>query len=199
MYTIKVDTSQLRDAGEVMKVAGAELRRDLETDVLATAAYAQGIAREASPIFRGSLVNSIQVDDLVRIDGSDVAVLRSGISSSLPHTSVQEDGRRPNRPFPPIGAIRRWVELKVRRGQMSLRPLDDGTTANMRADAGPRRRRRGKRQTDASRIKGLAFVIARSIARKGIKGKRFMFRAGVAAQPYLEARVNATIEKWARR
>lgn len=198
MYEIKVDASELKAAGELMKLSGAPMRKDLATDVLATSAYAQGIARGAAPIFRGILVNSIQVDPLIVADEGAGLRIMGGISTSQPYAIVQDEGRRPHRPMPPLGPIIRWVELKVGRGDMQLSDGAQDMTSQFRADAAPNRRRR-KRRSTASRIRGLAFVIARSIGRKGIKGKQFFLKAGEAAKPHFEARVNATVERWIHR
>jgi len=199
VYTVKVDTSELREYGELLKRAGDPMRQDLEADVAETAAFAQGVAREAAPIFRGTLVNSIQVDPLLVVDEGNGILIRGGISTSQPHAIVQDEGRHPNRPMPPLSAITRWVELKVGRGELALpAPMGD-MTSQLRRDASPNRRRRGKRQTTASRIRSLAFLIARSIGRKGIKGKQFIAKAGAVATSHLEARVNATAERWTKR
>jgi len=174
------------------------MRHDLETDVAATSAVAQRVAGEASPVFRGTLANSIQVQPVLSIDATAGLSITGGIETGAPHAIVMEEGRRPGARMPPLQAIRRWVELKIRRGDMQM-PADIGDmSTQLRSDAGPRTRRRRKRSTE-SRVKGLAFVIARSIARKGIKGRLFMRKAEVAATTDLAARITETTNRWVAR
>jgi hypothetical protein len=198
VYQIKVDASELKAYGELLKRAGPQMRRDLEADVAATSAFAQRVAREAAPIFRGTLVNTIQVEPVLSVESNNGISITGGIATATPYAIVQDEGRRPNRPMPPLGPITRWVELKVGRGDLQLSGETVDTTSQFRSDAAPNRRRRGKRRTTASRIRSLAFVIARSIGKRGIKGKQFMAKAGDAATPHLEARVNATVERWTK-
>lgn len=174
------------------------MRDDLETDVLETSAYAQGVARESSPIFRGTLVNSIQVEPVLVVDLGNGIRIQGGVFTATPYAVVQDEGRRPGAPMPPLAPIQRWVELKVRRGDMQMPADIDDMSDQLRSDAAPNRRRRRARST-ASRIRGLAYVIARSIGRKGIVAKHFMQKAEAAATVHLEARVNATVARWVDR
>lgn len=69
--------------------------------------------------------------------------IQGGISVNVPHALVMEDGRRPGT-FPPVDAMRRWVFLK--RGSLGI---------------------------EAKQVNSVAFLIGRSIAKKGIKGRKY--------------------------
>lgn len=186
---IRVDASELKDLGELLRRAPDALRADLETDVMETSAYTQGIAREGAPIFHGTLVNGIHVSPVAVIDAGAGISVTGGVNATAPHSVIMEDGRRPGATRPPFQPILRWVELKVRRGDLSL----PGDSQSIKSH------RRSARKNEDSAIRSLAFVIQRSIGRKGIVGRKFMAKAATAAQDFLTRRVEATTQRWVDR
>lgn len=90
-------------------------------------------------------------------DGKRVLVGPS--PATLARTAAMEEGRRPGARCPPVSALAAWARRKGLLG---------GFTA-----AG--RRRRVPNEEKA--LLGLAFALAKSIARKGIKARRFFRRA----------------------
>jgi len=184
---IHVDASELTQLGALLQRAPDGLRQDLVGDVAATAGLAQGLAREGAPVFRGTLANGIHTTPIV-VSGTGGGIEISGsVIATAPHSIVMEEGRRPGAPMPPLEPIRRWVELKVRRGDLFVQGDAYSTTTH-------RRRRSGRNRE--SQIKGLAYVIARSIGRKGIRGRGFMRKASEKAQVFLNERVGATVARW---
>ena len=76
--------------------------------------------------------------------------------NDAPHAKFVEYGRRPGKP-PPVSVIAAWVRIKLRVG-----PAVNSKTG--------RPTKRGERDPDAG-IRGLAFVIARAIGRRGLRGR----------------------------
>lgn len=80
---------------------------------------------------------------------------------------VHED-TRPH--FPPINKIQKWVRLKKLTGRYSVKS----------------KRRLGGKQTQHDEDRALAWIIARSIARKGTKGIKFFELALKQAMPKIQ-------------
>lgn len=81
--------------------------------------------------------------------------------NDAPHAKFVEYGRRPGKP-PPVSVIAAWVRIKLGRG-------------SAKAEGGVKRGAGGRfvknpRDPDAA-IRGLAFVIARAIGRRGLRGR----------------------------
>lgn len=79
-------------------------------------------------------------------------VFSGGIETNLPYAIVQEEGRTPGEKAPPTFAIERWIT----------------------------RHRATFEFKGAKELRSLAFVVARSIGKKGFKGK-FFFKAAEKA------------------
>jgi len=73
------------------------------------------------------------------------------------YADIIEDGRKPGARMPPVDAIKKWITVKPLR----LRDLKTGAFVKMTPSA----------------IDGAAFVIARSIGKKGIKGIKYFEEA----------------------
>ena len=131
---------------------------------------ASDVAKAAAPANTGLLKSSIQ--QVRRFRPPEFV---GGITTNVPYAIVMEEGRRPGKGFPPFDpttktfpALARWVRLK------GLRPK--------------------KGQT----FKGLTFIIARKIARKGIKGRKYFLAARRAIEREFPAeleRLGATIQR----
>lgn len=116
-----------------------------------------------TPVFRGRLRGSIGSE--VRGVGSDIEGRVGSTLKDEEYPAVMEFGRRPGT-MPPIDPLVRWVRLKRLSGVYNAKT----------------KRRMGGRATQDQQDRATAFVIARSIARKGIVGKRFMQRGYETSQ-----------------
>lgn len=100
----------------------------------------------------------------------EVAKTADGVAiyNPLLYASVIEEGRRPGSKMPPIDEIARWV---LRKGLV--------------------KGRRGVAREKAAR--GIAFVIARGIARKGMKPRHILAKSEVKLTPLVLAAVYKAI------
>lgn len=145
-----------------------QLQRELTAAVVTTAAAAQAEARAHAPVFMGTLANSIQlVGPQIRLDGPRLVISES-VESNQNYAIVMEEGRRPGGKMPPAEPIERWVELKARRGDLSL----------------------GERT-----VRSVAFVIRRKIARDGTPAHKFFAKAKTLARRILHQQVDAALER----
>lgn len=86
------------------------------------------------------------------------------------YPAVMEFGRKPGK-MPPVEALFRWVHLKHITGTYSIKT----------------RRRRGSATSQADQDRQAAWMIARAIGRKGIKGRHYLERGFEQAKPQVEA------------
>ena len=130
-------------------------------------ALGQRVAKARAPRDTGQLINSIHT---IREFRSPIFV--GGIETNLPVAIVMEEGRKPGS-FPPLEPIIAWV----RRHRASF---------NIKSGKGSK-----------ARIRGVAFVIARKIQKRGIPSnprfdKRFFFRkAGKAMELKFKSQIDA--------
>jgi hypothetical protein len=119
---------------------------------------------DPKPVDRGTYRRSFEVHDL-----PDGAVFLN----SSPYGEIVERGRRPGR-WPPIDKIEQWVRRKfrVQLGQFKSRRK----TVVERRFVVLRRKVTLASQRDRE-VRSIAFLVARKIARRGIEGKRVLFRA----------------------
>lgn len=82
------------------------------------------------------------------------------------YAAVIEHGRRRGK-FPPIAAIQLWAQRKFRLKVKSFAPA---RTARLRAA----KARRSSKSVSQSQLRNIAFVIARAIARRGLRARRVM-------------------------
>lgn len=179
-----------------LKATPDRMRADMVELIETVQEQAVAEARGGAPVFRGILSNSIQADPpLVTPAGHGVTTVLGIVQTITPYAEVQESGRKPGGRFPPISAIRRWVVLKVNRGDLQLTEVGE----KKRQETGRGGRYKAyKADRKAAAIDGLAFVIARKIAKAGITGKHFMGRAATKAQKLLETGMDRLAEKWSR-
>ena len=79
-----------------------------------------------------------------------------GVSASVPYGVFRHEDTKPH--FPPLEPIQRWVRMKGLAGNFSVAT----------------HRRLGNRAIQDAQDRAIAFLIARSIARKGTKGLQFL-------------------------
>ncbi len=149
----------------------------------------------------GLLVNSIQVDPMrASGTGGPLTEWTGRVFSSVPHAIVMEKGRRPGAAGPPSSALIPWVERAIRRGALKVEGVrTPGVVKGARKVRGRVARKRITfRGNERAKIRSLAFVIARSIHRKGWpnpggRGRRrpyAMFEGGLkASRRFIQADV----------
>lgn len=187
---VRFDVSDLLMKVRAMQRTAARVEADLRRAVARALAITWTEAKAGAPVHTGALAGSIQ-----RL-GPDVATAGHGITvraqvvTPLPYAVVMEEGRRPGAPMPPEDPIRRWVELKIRRGDI------EGAIPTEAV----RRRRSGKawRDAEVAIIDALTFVIRRAIAAKGIAGRWFFRRAAEKGRAVLTNELGAIVREWAR-
>ena len=128
-------------------------RKQIITGILAL--VKSGFTKEA-PVFRGILHNSFGA----RHDGMYGEVFSAGAAGI--YAEVVNEGRRPGT-WPNIGAIRRYVDLKMRRG---------GITVNWKVLFPGRKKKPSREQI----VNTLAFLKARAIKEKGTRANPYIER-----------------------
>lgn len=114
----------------------------------------------------GDLYKSIR-SKVIKLSKSYVIRCFAGVNYSQ---FVHED-TRPH--FPPINKIQKWVRLKKLTGRYSVKS----------------KKRLGGKQTQHDEDRALAWIIARSISRKGTKGIKFFELALKQAMPIIEKEI----------
>jgi hypothetical protein len=104
-----------------------------------------------------------------RIKGNTLTFGSNASNNGYAYGLVQEFGRKAGK-WPNITAIEKWVRRKVQLGHLKINKLQ-GRTSRTRLSAKQRRE---------SQIRGIAFIIARAIKKKGSKG-RFYYKKGFEA------------------
>lgn len=168
-YSMTVDIPRLEE--QLRKIDGYEgpFNRHLRTAMTETTTM---IASKITPLVpvgvSGRLKNSIGSE--VREEGIGSVIGRVGSSlKGEEYPAVMEFGRQPGS-MPPPDALVRWVHVKGLAGVRSIKT----------------HRRMGSKSTQADEDLQVAFMVARAIARRGIKGHFFMKRgleAGKAGIP----------------
>ena len=99
---------------------------------------------------------------------------------ALPHMIVMDQGRRPGQKMPPVDAIQDWVTRRAGRGQIRL---SGGATDRVK------------------QARGIAWAIARAIAKNGIEGRKYIEKSTQKALRTREWRDDVTrqIEKHLRK
>lgn len=117
--------------------------------------------KETAPSFQGGLINSTGTS----VEEFDGRALGSVFVQGQPaiYVDVLDEGRKPGT-FPNVGAIQRWTDLKIKRGDIrpNVKTLFPG---------------RKTRPSQAQVVRSLAFLIGRKIKRKGTKALNFIDKA----------------------
>lgn len=148
----------------VDRLEPAEYDKRIEKAMDESLLYLKGLVQENTPVNLGLLRGGIFTEQ------RGVGVERHGLVSPSPATKeyayVQELGRKPGSRMPPVDAILLWVRRKHLGGVYSTRT----------------RRRMGSKATQASQDRSVAFLIARSIGRKGTPAHHMFQKAWIAGQ-----------------
>jgi len=106
-----------------------------------------------------------------RITGQTLTFGSNATNKGYAYGLVQEFGRKKGK-WPNIGDIENWVKRKVQLGHLKI-----DSSPSLKGKA-----RVSARQRKENQIRGIAFIIARALKNKGMKGKFFYqkgFQAGV--------------------
>ncbi len=154
---------QLKRLGDFGPLLNRHLERGMKKAVIYTASKVVPLV----PVgVSGRLRNSIGSEVTVEAIGSVVGKVGSSLKDEE-YPAVMEFGRTPGARMPPPEALVRWVHLKGLAGTYSIKS----------------HRRQGGKARQADEDLQVAFVVARSIGRKGIQGRRYMQHGLEAARP----------------
>lgn len=166
--------------GIIVRDLPPKLRRAIVRGLRGTAARYQGMVVEeidnAQPhpaVDTRALAQSVQIDRVP--DGAVVQV-------TAPHAGAIENGTRPF--FPPIDPLTEWVKRKGL-GATHLRTRTARATGATTVHV-------NRKATD-SEARGIAFAIARTMARTGIAPRRFMAKAWARLPPVLQSEVRQAL------
>lgn len=137
------------------------------------AAFASAHAATNAPVFTGEGAGSIHPRGVQIERKGKTRVIRDVVKTNRVQMVVMERGRGRNKTAPPVENIERWVELKAKRGQLSL---TKGT----------------KKQT----AKQVAWAIARAIKKRGQVARRFMRKAQEHVAPGFNKEVDGVIARF---
>ena len=129
-------------------------------------------------LFRRRLLNSIE--SKVRDEGKTVSALTY---SEEPYAIVMEDGRAPGGKQPPTDDMIPWVVKRI-------------GVAGARLSGRARSSARNPGAVERA-VRGLAFVVARSIARKGIRARKFFEKAAREVEALLPRIADRIVTKFA--
>lgn len=215
MLTFEVDLAGLQaaaskaDSGDVLAAMNNRVR--LHGDRWLTE-IDKNVKRFAPDATRGAgatggLVNSIIVDPM-RAEGQGSALVewRGEVFSSLPHAIVMERGRKAGAAGPPSSALIPWVERAIRFGNIKVEGVrTPAVVPGARKVRGRVARKPMRfRKKEEAVIRSLAFLIARSIHRKGWpnpagRGRRRpyrMFAKGLkASEQFVQADVGVLLRE----
>ena len=146
--------------------AGAVVQREIRAALAEVALLLEAETKRATPVgatgtLRGSIASEVR-------DGPGLRDLQAVVGTPAKYGDVVERGRRPGR-MPPPDQLELWVRRKLR-------------------VTGPRG---GKRAPTQAEAKGIAWLIARKIARRGTEGAAMFYEAVEKSQGIIEQRLNA--------
>ena len=164
--TMRVESQDLVRLAKRLSVSEPIQRRWINRFLQRTTArlqseWARMLGKAPHPRFTGEAAASIQRRVVI---GRGQRVSFDGrVFTPKIHGAVLEAGRKPGSRMPPINAIARWVHLREQRGDLDIPDQFWPKTPDG--------------QQRAKAVRRFAYVVARSIAVFGIKGKRFARRA----------------------
>jgi hypothetical protein len=135
--------------------------RELTTAMSLSVKTLESAIKPLTPVYRGRLRGSIASEVKQEGVGSIVGRVGSNLKSEE-YPAVMEFGRKPGS-FPPLEPLIRWVHLKQIAGTYRVKATKTGKHTRV-----------GNKDVQASQDRQAAYAIARSIAKKGIKGLHFM-------------------------
>jgi hypothetical protein len=166
-YSLEVNIrgleEQIKKMGNFGPLLNTHLVRGMEAATKFTVSkIVPGVPVGVSSRLKNSIGSEIRTEGI----GSIVGVVGSSLKDEE-YPKVMELGRRPGAKMPPPEALVRWVHVKGLAGTYSVKT----------------HRRQGGKAKVAQQDLQVAFMIARAIARKGIKGRFYMKNGLDKARP----------------
>lgn len=157
------------------------LRRELTAALRESASNIARSARAMAPRFSGTLRGSIRTSTSTRF-------LTATVRAKAPHAAiVGKVGRKPGSPMPPPAAIVPWVRAHGRAfGIRSFKQVRRHRTRAARIAAVA---------AQAQALARTAFLVARAVAKRGIKARPFLEQAGQAESTRFGGRVSEAINR----
>lgn len=167
MKVLSINVIGDEEVKKYMENLAPRMKAELRRAVSDTARIMEGDAKKFAPVDQGRLRSSIYT--VVDADGMGAIV-----GPSLPPIDiVMEMGRKPGGRMPPVSAIIPWVHRH-------------GMTPRIRAKnvfvAGRNVGKETAQNAYDANVRSIAFLIARSIARKGTRPRRYMQMASDRAE-----------------
>lgn len=154
---------QLRKIGNFGPLLNKHLVQGMEKATKYTVSkIVPGVPVGVSARLKNSIGSEIKTEGI----GSVVGRVGSSLKDEE-YPAVMEFGRKPGAKMPPPDALVRWVHVKGLAGTYSIKT----------------RRRQGGKKRQANEDLAVAWMIARAISRKGIKGKFYMKQGLEKARP----------------
>jgi hypothetical protein len=138
--------------------------KELTTAMNQSVVTLESAIKPLAPVYRGRLRGSIASEVKQEGVGSIVGKVGSTLKNEE-YPAVMEFGRTPGSKMPPLEPLIRWVHLKQIAGNYRVKATKTGKHTRV-----------GTKDVQTAQDEQAAYVIARSIARKGIKGLHFMSR-----------------------
>jgi hypothetical protein len=182
MATLTTDTRELRALADALRRAPEQAAELVQVAAYECSEILASTIRDAAPEFQGDLRSSIEGRVVQAQAGA--ANVTAEVSAGVPYALVQDVGRRPGK-MPPEAPIRRYVRLKISRGQIDLGV--EGRRGSVTGRGGRYRTGVGDRRMSAER--SLVYLIRRAIGRKGTRPHNYIDRGIRAAEPHLSARI----------
>ncbi len=162
---VRLDLHEAIDFARELQRDASKIRDIFAQRLDGVATLLQAEVRSTAPVYTGELANGIQLRPAQVLQTGPSIAIRASVFTTVPHGVIMEEGRAPGR-WPPFAPIHRWVELKVRRGQM------DVSWTGIR--------------DEARAIRSAAFVIQRKIGQKGIDPRKFFEKAAGRLDPLFQ-------------
>lgn len=167
MKVLSIDVVGDEEVRKYMENLTPKMESELKRAVSNTARVMEADAKKFSPIDQGRLRSSIYTE-------YDPDGLGATVGPSLPPIDiVMEMGRKPGGRMPPVSALIPWVHRH-------------GMTPRIRAKnvfvAGSNVGKETAQNAYDANVRSIAFLIARSIARKGTRPRRYMQMAADRAE-----------------
>lgn len=193
-FSLRIDSHDAARASAALGTLCDEATADMVALVDRTQARTIEALQGTAPVFTGELVNKIHGSEVSTARAGGVVRVSSIVQCSAPYVQIVEEGRRAGAPMPPEQPLRRWVELKLQRGDFDRGPAGKVVDYGRRGAAGS-----PKRDAFDRRVASLTWMIRAAIKRRGIPGK-FIFRAAAAkAEGWLVEGMSALRDKWTAR
>ena len=192
---IKVNFQDLIRFAKLEQKVATAVNEEIKEAVVATTIETHHLVVQKQPVFKGALRNATQFKaPIVRgrgfiktISGEIFMVGNAGL-----YGNVQDLGRTPGSKLPPHDAIRRWVTLKLSRGQLRMNSQQNAGSEQHQLDPRRNRRRAIDQATFLIRRKISEMPAVRNDGTK--KGHEFFGQAEAGALASLNRRLEKIAE-----